>query len=61
MRISVRDCDYLAAVLPGLADRIWRVKWTDPIATLAILPVIVWEGREDLRLFPVSPPLRHPA
>jgi hypothetical protein len=28
-------------------NAIWHVKWADPIAALAILPLIVWEGRED--------------
>jgi hypothetical protein len=42
--------------LAGLAiNDIWRVKWADPIAALAVLPLIVWEGsrihaREGLRL-----------
>jgi divalent metal cation (Fe/Co/Zn/Cd) transporter len=32
--------------LAGLAiNAIWHVKWADPIAALAILPLIVWEGR----------------
>jgi hypothetical protein len=28
---------------------IWHVKWADPIAALAILPLIVWESREAMR------------
>lgn len=36
--------------LAGLAiNAIWHVKWADPIAGLAILPLIVWEGREAVR------------
>jgi divalent metal cation (Fe/Co/Zn/Cd) transporter len=44
-------CAYLSLIaLAGLAiNAIWRVKWTDPIAALAILPLIVWEGREAMR------------
>jgi hypothetical protein len=47
--------------LAGLAiNDIWRVKWADPIAALAVLPLIVWQGsrihaREGLRLLLVSP------
>jgi divalent metal cation (Fe/Co/Zn/Cd) transporter len=36
--------------LAGLAvNAIWHVKWADPLAALAILPLIVWEGREAMR------------
>jgi divalent metal cation (Fe/Co/Zn/Cd) transporter len=44
-------CAYLSFVaLAGLAiNAIWRVKWADPIAAFAILPLIVWEGREAMR------------
>src|ERR1022692_806007 len=44
-------CAYLSLIaLAGLAvNAIWRVKWADPIATLAVLPLIVWEGREAMR------------
>jgi len=36
--------------LSGLAiNAIWRVKWADPIAALAVLPLIMWEGREAWR------------
>jgi len=43
-------CAYLSLIaLAGLAvNAIWRVKWADPIAALAILPLIVWEGREAM-------------
>jgi divalent metal cation (Fe/Co/Zn/Cd) transporter len=43
-------CAYLWLIaLAGLAvNAIWRVKWADPIAALAILPLIVWEGREAM-------------
>ena len=44
-------CAYLALVaLVGLAvNAIWHVKWADPIAALAVLPLIVREGREAMR------------
>ncbi len=42
-------CAYLSLIaLAGLAiNAIWRVKWADPIAALAVLPLIVWEGRRS--------------
>jgi hypothetical protein len=44
-------CAYLSLIaLAGLAiNAIWHVKWADPIAALAVLPLIVWEGREAKR------------
>jgi divalent metal cation (Fe/Co/Zn/Cd) transporter len=44
-------CAYLSlTALAGLAiNAIWHVKWADPIAALAILPLIIWEGREAMR------------
>ena len=44
-------CAYLSLIaLAGLAiNAIWHVKWADPTAALAILPLIVWEGREAMR------------
>jgi divalent metal cation (Fe/Co/Zn/Cd) transporter len=44
-------CAYLSLIaLVGLAiNTIWSVKWADPIAALAVLPLIVWEGREAMR------------
>jgi divalent metal cation (Fe/Co/Zn/Cd) transporter len=46
-----RLCAYLSLIgLAGLAiNAIWHVKWADPIAALAILPLVVWEGREAMR------------
>ena len=43
-------CAYLSLIaLVGLAiNVIWRVKWADPIAALAIVPLVIWEGREAL-------------
>ena len=44
-------CAYLSLVaLAGLViNAIWQVKWADPVAALAILPLIVREGREAMR------------
>ena len=44
-------CAYLSLIaLSGLAvNAIWHVKWADPIAALAIIPLVVWEGREAMR------------
>jgi divalent metal cation (Fe/Co/Zn/Cd) transporter len=44
-------CGYLALIaLAGLAlNAIWRVRWADPVAALALLPVIVHEGREAMK------------
>jgi divalent metal cation (Fe/Co/Zn/Cd) transporter len=44
-------CAYLSLIaLAGLAiNAIWHVKWADPIAALAIIPLVVWEGWEAMR------------
>jgi divalent metal cation (Fe/Co/Zn/Cd) transporter len=44
-------CAYLSLIaLAGLAiNAIWHVKWADPIAALAVLPLIALEGREAMR------------
>ena len=44
-------CAYLSLIaLAGLAiNAIWHVRWADPISALAVLPLIVWEGREAMR------------
>ena len=44
-------CAYLSLIaLAGLAiNAIWHVRWADPIAALAVLPLIVWEGQETMR------------
>jgi divalent metal cation (Fe/Co/Zn/Cd) transporter len=44
-------CGYLAMIaLAGLAvNAIWRVSWADPIAALALLPLIVREGWEAMK------------
>jgi divalent metal cation (Fe/Co/Zn/Cd) transporter len=44
-------CGYLAMIaLAGLAvNAIWRVSWADPIAALALLPLIVREGLDAMK------------
>jgi divalent metal cation (Fe/Co/Zn/Cd) transporter len=44
-------CGYLALIaLAGLAiSAIWRVSWADPVAALALLPLIVREGWEAMK------------
>ncbi len=44
-------CAYLSLIaLSGLAvNAIWHLKWADPVAALAVLPLIAWEGREAMR------------
>ena len=41
-------CAYLSLIaLAGLVvASLWRVRWADPIAALAIVPFVAWEGRE---------------
>jgi divalent metal cation (Fe/Co/Zn/Cd) transporter len=44
-------CGYLALIaLVGLVvNAIWRVSWADPIAALALLPLIIREGWESMK------------
>jgi divalent metal cation (Fe/Co/Zn/Cd) transporter len=44
-------CAYLSLIaLAGLAiNTIWHAKWADPMSALAVLLLIVWEGREAMR------------
>jgi divalent metal cation (Fe/Co/Zn/Cd) transporter len=44
-------CGYLALIaLAGLAvNAIWNVSWADPVAALALLPLIVREGWEAMK------------
>jgi divalent metal cation (Fe/Co/Zn/Cd) transporter len=44
-------CGYLALIaLAGLViNVIWRVSWADPVAALALLPLIVHEAREAMK------------
>jgi divalent metal cation (Fe/Co/Zn/Cd) transporter len=41
-------CGYLALIaLVGLVvNAVWKVSWADPVAALALVPLIVREGRE---------------
>jgi len=44
-------CAYLSTIaLVGLAvNAIWHVSWADPVAALAVTPLILWQGKEALR------------
>ncbi len=44
-------CAYLSLIaLSGLAvNAVWQIKWADPVAALAIIPLVFWEGREAVR------------
>jgi divalent metal cation (Fe/Co/Zn/Cd) transporter len=44
-------CAYLSVIaLAGLMiNAIWRVREADPIAALAIVPLIIWEARTAMR------------
>jgi len=44
-------CAYLSVIaLAGLAvNAMWRVAWADPVAALAVVPLIMWEGRQAIR------------
>lgn len=44
-------CAYLSVIaLVGLAaNATWHVSWTDPVAALAIVPLVIREGREAMR------------
>jgi divalent metal cation (Fe/Co/Zn/Cd) transporter len=44
-------CGYLALIaLAGLVvNAIWRVSWADPVAALALLPLILYEGWEAMK------------
>jgi len=44
-------CGYLSIIaLVGLVvHAIWHIEWADPIAALAITPLIVYEAREAIR------------
>jgi divalent metal cation (Fe/Co/Zn/Cd) transporter len=43
-------CGYLALIALGglVVNAIWKVSWADPIAALALLPMIVREGWESM-------------
>lgn len=44
-------CAYLSIIaLVGLGiNAIWHIWWTDPVAALVIVPLILWEGWETMR------------
>lgn len=44
-------CEYLSLIaLAGLVlNAVWHVAWADSAAALAIVPLVLWEGREALR------------
>jgi divalent metal cation (Fe/Co/Zn/Cd) transporter len=44
-------CAYLSLIaLLGLAaNAVWHIAWADPVAALAITPLILWEGKEAIR------------
>jgi divalent metal cation (Fe/Co/Zn/Cd) transporter len=49
-------CAYLALIaLLGLGlNAIWYVAWADPVAALAVTPLIFWEGKEAFQGKPCS-------
>ena len=44
-------CGYLSLVaLVGLTVNVaWHMAWADPVAALAVAPLILWEGKETMR------------
>jgi len=44
-------CAYLSLIaLAGLAvNAIWHIPWADPVAALAVTPLVLWEGKEAIR------------
>jgi len=44
-------CAYfsLIALLGLVVNTVWHVRWADPVAALAIVPLVLWEGREAVR------------
>jgi divalent metal cation (Fe/Co/Zn/Cd) transporter len=44
-------CAYLSLVaLAGLGvNAIWHVTWADPVAALAVIPLVLWEAKEAIR------------
>jgi divalent metal cation (Fe/Co/Zn/Cd) transporter len=44
-------CGYLSLIaLVGLVvNAVWHLKWADPLAALAIVPLVVWEGRKAMQ------------
>jgi divalent metal cation (Fe/Co/Zn/Cd) transporter len=44
-------CGYLSliALLGLVVNSLWHVTWADPVSALAIIPLVLWEGREAMR------------
>jgi divalent metal cation (Fe/Co/Zn/Cd) transporter len=44
-------CAYLSLVaLAGLlVNAVWHVTWADPVAALAVIPLILWEANKAIR------------
>jgi divalent metal cation (Fe/Co/Zn/Cd) transporter len=44
-------CAYLSLIaLAGLVlNAVWHVAWADPIAALAVTPLVLWEGKEAIQ------------
>ena len=44
-------CGYLSliALLGLVVNTVWHVPWSDSVAALAIVPFVLWEGREAMR------------
>lgn len=44
-------CAYLSlvALLGLLINALWHVPWADPVAALALTPLILWEGSQTIR------------
>jgi divalent metal cation (Fe/Co/Zn/Cd) transporter len=44
-------CGYLSLIaLAGLTvNALWHVPWADSVAALAIVPLVIWEGREAMQ------------
>ena len=54
--VQSATCAYLAAItLFGLTlNALWQLRWADPLAALAAIPVLIVEGRHPLKGEPCS-------
>ncbi|MGA9462164.1 MAG: cation transporter, partial [Terracidiphilus sp.] len=54
--VQSATCAYLAAItLFGLTlNALWQLRWADPLAALAAIPVLIVEGRRSLKGEPCS-------
>jgi divalent metal cation (Fe/Co/Zn/Cd) transporter len=45
-------CAFLSVIaIVGLAmNAIWHISWVDPVAALAVTPLILWEGKEAIQV-----------